>query len=181
MGWACLRCKYRFRLEFLQSLKDSLKFDVKLFGESTICLDCRCLGLEMGKCFIHNYEHPIELVVRNINNIPSCSDQLDKDLLHYHVHSILFVNLLFESLNLLPMTNMSLLDEFVGSINHVVMNLEHDGGCRNMMVKTIIVFFFNLFDCVHEAKGNELVEIIGSVNFRGSSSLDLGKRFTDKL
>lgn len=158
MGWACLRCKYRFRLEFLQSLKDSLKFDVKLFGESTICLDCRCLGLEMGKCFIHNYEHPIELVVRNINNIPSCSDQLDKDLLHYHVHSILFVNLLFESLNLLPMTNMSLLDEFIGSINHVVMDLEHNSGCGDVMLEIVIILLFNFFDYMLESEGNVRVK-----------------------
>lgn len=120
----------------------------------------RSSSFEMAKCFIQNNEHLIKLVVRNIHNIPSCTNEIDEHLLHDHGDDMLF-------------TNVSLLDEYIGSSNHIVMNLKHYVGGGGVVVKTIIIFPLNYFYCVLEMKGNELVELLGSVKFPRSSNLDL--------
>lgn len=79
------------------------------------------------------------------------------------------------------MTNMSLLDELIGSINHIVMDFKHDGGGGNMMTETVIVLLHNFLECALEKKLNELVVTIGSVKLRGSGNLYLIKRCEDEL
>ena len=78
------------------------------------------------------------------------------------------------------MTNMSLLDEFIGRINPVIMNLQHDGSGGDLMIETVILLFFNFFYCMLELEGNELVKLIGSVQFQRSNNLDIEKRFQDE-
>lgn len=55
------------------------------------------------------------------------------------------------------MTDMSLLDEFIGSINHLIMDFKDDGGGGDVMFEIFIVIFLNFFDSLLETKWNELV------------------------
>ena len=63
---------------------------------------------------------------------------------------------------------MSLLDEFVGSTNLFVINLEHGGGgAGDVVIKAIVILPFDFFQSVLQPKGNELVDLIYSIEFRG--------------
>lgn len=94
--------------------------------------------------------------------------------------SSIFLNLLLQPLDLLLMTNMSLFDQFIGITNHVIMNIEHSGG-GNIMIKVVVVYLFNFFQCVHKSMGDVLVELICSIELRGSNILDLGERFENEF
>lgn len=89
-GRPCIRCKSIFTLKFTQSFKYSLEARIDLFGESIVRLDSGSLSLEMGEIFTNNEEHLIEFMVRNINNMTGCSEELDKNMLRNHIHFILF-------------------------------------------------------------------------------------------
>lgn len=92
---------------------------------------------------------------------------LDKNLLHYHVHSNFLWNLLLQSLNLFFMLDMNLLDEFIGSGDHILMNLEHCRGSKDMVVKVVFITLLSFIQCMLQQEINESILLIGFVKFWG--------------
>lgn len=66
-------------------------------------------------------------------------------------------NFLFKPLNLFLMTNMSFLDDFTGSIDHIIMDFKNDSGGGDVMVETVIVILLNFFDGALETKRDKLI------------------------
>lgn len=79
------------------------------------------------------------------------------------------------------MTNMNLLDQFVGNTNHVIRNLEHSGGVGDVMIEVVVVFLFDLFQSMLESEVNELVEWICSIEFVGGDIFDLRETFENEF
>ena len=106
----------------------------------------------MGKGFIKNDKHRIKFVVRKIHNIPGLTNELNEHLLRDHVHGIFLMDLILKLLNLFLMKNMSLLNEFIGSINPIVMDFKLDGGGGDMLFETVIVLFLKFFNSALDTK-----------------------------
>lgn len=79
------------------------------------------------------------------------------------------------------MTNVSLLDEFIGSTDHIVMNPLHSGGGGHMMIEVLIVFLFDFLQSVLKVEGNELVKLICSIEFARASIIDHIERFENEF
>lgn len=90
-------------------------------------------------------------------------NDLDKNLLHYHIHFIILFNIVLQSLNLFFMSDMSLHDEFICRRDHGIMNLEHGRDNGYMVVEIVVVSYHIFFQDILQPERDELIQLIGSV------------------
>ena len=68
-------------------------------------------------------ENFVELVVRNISDVPTSSDEFNQDMLHNQVEFFLLYDFILHLMDLFLITHMSLLDQLISCVNHVVKDL----------------------------------------------------------
>ena len=81
------------------------------------------LSFQMIKEGAQYRENFVELVVRNISDVPTSSDEFNQDMLHNQVEFFLLYDFILHLMDLFLITHMSLLDQLISCVNHVVKDL----------------------------------------------------------
>lgn len=87
-------------------------------------------------------------------------DKFDDDLLHDEIKFILLFDFVLQPIDILVMSNMALLDQLVGGIDHIFMDFDHGRGGVDVVIRAGVVFSRNFFLGVLETQGDEVIKLI---------------------